>query len=261
MACGSVPLPRRRRGTSCQARAFAASSRSCPPTCGPCWSTRPAPARAGIRRVGQITSPRSAASGPFSARAGRSSTPGRWTGSGASWAGWGQPAGPRPRSQRPSRLPASAAGRARGREERRAGQRVLRRLSADRTRARADLNEALDSPRYPRILEQLEAFLSRPPASAADVSLPDVAATEVEAPPEGGPEAARAAERGRPPRGAHQGQARPLRGRAGARGRGRARQAIHQPGQEAARHPWRSAGRCGNRTVSSNTAVPARLNQ
>ena len=62
--------------------------------------------------------------------------------------------------------------------EHRAGQGVLRRLSTDRTRARADLNEALDSPRYPRILEQLETFLSRPPASASDVSLPDVAATE-----------------------------------------------------------------------------------
>jgi CHAD domain-containing protein len=62
--------------------------------------------------------------------------------------------------------------------EHRAGQRVLRRLSADRARARAELNEALDDPRYPRILEQLETFLSRPPASASDVSLPDVAATE-----------------------------------------------------------------------------------
>ena len=62
--------------------------------------------------------------------------------------------------------------------EHRAGQRVLRRLAADRTRARAGLNEALDSPRYPRILEQLETFLTRPPASASDVSLPDVAATE-----------------------------------------------------------------------------------
>lgn len=62
--------------------------------------------------------------------------------------------------------------------EQRAGQRVLRRLGGDRARARAGLNEALDSPRYPRILEQLAAFLSRPPASASDVSLPDVAATE-----------------------------------------------------------------------------------
>jgi CHAD domain-containing protein len=62
--------------------------------------------------------------------------------------------------------------------EHRAGQRVLRRLSADRTRAQADLNAALDNPRYPRILEQLETFLSRPPALASDVSLPDVAATE-----------------------------------------------------------------------------------
>jgi CHAD domain-containing protein len=60
----------------------------------------------------------------------------------------------------------------------RAGQRVLRRLSADRARARADLNGALDSPRYPRILDQLETFLSRPPASSSDVSLPGVAATE-----------------------------------------------------------------------------------
>ena len=62
--------------------------------------------------------------------------------------------------------------------EQRAGQRVLRRLGGDRARARAGLNEALDSPRYPRILEQLETFLSRPPASTSDVSLPDVAATE-----------------------------------------------------------------------------------
>ena len=62
--------------------------------------------------------------------------------------------------------------------EHRAGQRVLRRLGGDRARARAGLNEALDSPRYPRILEQLETFLSRPPASTSDVSLPDVAATE-----------------------------------------------------------------------------------
>lgn len=62
--------------------------------------------------------------------------------------------------------------------EHRAGQRVLRRLTADRTRARAGLNEVLDSPRYPRILEQLETFLSRPPAAASDVSLPEVAATE-----------------------------------------------------------------------------------
>jgi CHAD domain-containing protein len=62
--------------------------------------------------------------------------------------------------------------------EHRAGQGVLRRLAADQHRARAGLNEALDSPRYPRILEQLEAFLSRPPAGASDVSLPDVAATE-----------------------------------------------------------------------------------
>lgn len=62
--------------------------------------------------------------------------------------------------------------------EHRAGQRVLRRLAADQTRARAGLNEALDSPRYPRIVEQLETFLTRPPASATDVSLPDVAATE-----------------------------------------------------------------------------------
>ena len=62
--------------------------------------------------------------------------------------------------------------------EHRAGQRVLRRLGGDRARARAGLHEALDSPRYPRILEQLETFLSRPPASTSDVSLPDVAATE-----------------------------------------------------------------------------------
>ena len=62
--------------------------------------------------------------------------------------------------------------------EHRAGQRVLRRLTADRGRARAGLNEALDSPRYSRILGQLDAFLAEPPAAASDVSLPDVAATE-----------------------------------------------------------------------------------
>jgi CHAD domain-containing protein len=62
--------------------------------------------------------------------------------------------------------------------ERRAGQRVLRRLTADRARARAGLQEALDGPRYPRILEQLDAFLARPQAAATDVSLPDVAAGE-----------------------------------------------------------------------------------
>ncbi len=135
--------------------------------------------------------------------------------------------------------------------EHRAGQRVLRRLSADRTRARADLNRALDSARYPRILEQLETFLSRPPASAVGRLPARRRRDRVEAAPQGGPEAARAPERGRAPRGPHQGQARALRGRAGARRRGRARQALHPPGQEAARHPWRSAGRCGNRTVSA----------
>ena len=62
--------------------------------------------------------------------------------------------------------------------ENRAGQRVLRRLAADRTRARTALNEALDSPRYPKILEQIETFLAQPPATESDVSLPDVAATE-----------------------------------------------------------------------------------
>jgi CHAD domain-containing protein len=62
--------------------------------------------------------------------------------------------------------------------EHRAGQRVLRRLAADRARVRAGLKEALDSPRYPRILQQLETFLARPPVAAPDVSLPDVAATE-----------------------------------------------------------------------------------
>jgi CHAD domain-containing protein len=62
--------------------------------------------------------------------------------------------------------------------ELRAGRRVLRRLEAERARARAGLNDALDSARYSRIVEHLGTFLSRPPASAADVSLPDVAATE-----------------------------------------------------------------------------------
>jgi CHAD domain-containing protein len=62
--------------------------------------------------------------------------------------------------------------------EHRAGQRVLRRLAADRARAQAGLNEALDGPRYPQVLAQLETFVARPPAAAPDVSLPDVAATE-----------------------------------------------------------------------------------
>ena len=104
--------------------------------------------------------------------------------------------------------------------------------------------------------------LSADPGAARDVPLPAARAgigrlparrgrDGVEAAPQGGAEAARAPERGRAPRGAHQGQARALRGGAGARRRGRARQALHPPGQEAARHPWRSAGRCGNRTVSA----------
>ncbi|HSE02898.1 MAG TPA: CHAD domain-containing protein [Methylomirabilota bacterium] len=59
-----------------------------------------------------------------------------------------------------------------------AGQRVLRHLAADRARARVALNEALDGPRYPRVLAHLEGFVAQPPASAPDVSLPDVAATE-----------------------------------------------------------------------------------
>jgi CHAD domain-containing protein len=62
--------------------------------------------------------------------------------------------------------------------EHRAGQRVLRRLSADQTRARAALIRALESPRYRRILDQLDAFVARPPEPESDVSLPDVAATE-----------------------------------------------------------------------------------
>lgn len=59
-----------------------------------------------------------------------------------------------------------------------AGRRVLRRLEADRARARAGLNEALDGPRYSHLIGQIETFLARPPAAESDVSLPDVAATE-----------------------------------------------------------------------------------
>jgi len=59
-----------------------------------------------------------------------------------------------------------------------AGRRLLRQLKADRARAWAGLNETLDSPRYGRVVGQLETFLSRPPTVASDVSLPDVAATE-----------------------------------------------------------------------------------
>jgi CHAD domain-containing protein len=62
--------------------------------------------------------------------------------------------------------------------ERRAARRVLRRLAADRVRARAELNEALTAPRYPRLLAHLDTFLAEPPAAESDVSLPEVAAGE-----------------------------------------------------------------------------------
>jgi CHAD domain-containing protein len=62
--------------------------------------------------------------------------------------------------------------------ERGGAERVLRRLAADRSRARAALHQALAAPRYPRLLVRLDAFLARPPAAESDVSLPEVAAGE-----------------------------------------------------------------------------------
>jgi CHAD domain-containing protein len=56
--------------------------------------------------------------------------------------------------------------------------RLLRRLDADRARARDALRVALDSPRYPKLLTRLRTSMARPRLSASDVSLVDVAAAE-----------------------------------------------------------------------------------
>ena len=62
--------------------------------------------------------------------------------------------------------------------ERRAGQRLLRHLDADRVRARAALRAALAGPRYARLLARLKAALVHPPVRASSVSLLGTAATE-----------------------------------------------------------------------------------
>jgi len=62
--------------------------------------------------------------------------------------------------------------------ERRAGQRLLRHLDADRVRASAALRAALASPRYARLLARLEAALVRRPVRTSAVSLLDIAAAE-----------------------------------------------------------------------------------
>jgi CHAD domain-containing protein len=65
-----------------------------------------------------------------------------------------------------------------GASKRPAGRRLLRRLDADRARARSALGSVLDSPRYPRLIARLEAALRRPRVGSPDVSLLGGAATE-----------------------------------------------------------------------------------
>ena len=61
---------------------------------------------------------------------------------------------------------------------RRASRALLRRLDADRGRARDRLDAVLDGARYARLLRRLKALLGRAPGRAADVSLPEAAAAE-----------------------------------------------------------------------------------
>jgi len=61
---------------------------------------------------------------------------------------------------------------------RRAAPRLLRRIDADRVRARDALVAVLDSPRYGKLLERLGDALAHPRLSATDASLTDVAASE-----------------------------------------------------------------------------------
>jgi len=65
-----------------------------------------------------------------------------------------------------------------GASQRPAGRWLLRRLDADRARARGVLGSVLDSRRYPRLIGRLEAALWRPRVGSPDVSLLDVAAAE-----------------------------------------------------------------------------------
>jgi CHAD domain-containing protein len=62
--------------------------------------------------------------------------------------------------------------------ERRGGRRLFLRLEDERKRTGEELLAALDGPRYFALLDRLEAFLTEPPVSGADVSLQEVAAAE-----------------------------------------------------------------------------------
>jgi CHAD domain-containing protein len=64
------------------------------------------------------------------------------------------------------------------RAEQKAGQRLLRRLDADRARARGALREVLAGPRYAKLLARLKASFAAPPVSSMEVSLPGSAAAE-----------------------------------------------------------------------------------
>jgi CHAD domain-containing protein len=62
--------------------------------------------------------------------------------------------------------------------ERRGGHRLLRRLEEAREEARLELMKALDDDRYLALLDRLQEFIANPPATSAEVALPDVAARE-----------------------------------------------------------------------------------
>ena len=64
------------------------------------------------------------------------------------------------------------------RAKQKAGQRLLRRLDADRARARGALREVLAGPRYAKLLARLKASFAAPPVSSMEVSLPGSAAAE-----------------------------------------------------------------------------------
>ena len=60
--------------------------------------------------------------------------------------------------------------------DRRVGLRLLRRLERARTRSRAELLAALDSPRYLRLLDRLDEMIASPPDVETEVSLRDLGA-------------------------------------------------------------------------------------
>lgn len=62
--------------------------------------------------------------------------------------------------------------------ERKAGQRLLRRLDADRARSRGVLRRVLDGRRYARLLARLQASLAAPQVASTGLSLLDSAAAE-----------------------------------------------------------------------------------